>query len=606
MKKNILITAILVMGLTAFAQENPPLVNISQFIYGGTPDVGESKMIGKIYDSERKHVLLNVSCKNYKDDYGWLFTSYTIYNYDDVNEHITIPVRSEYAYHGYTVWYRTAELILPDNVRRVDAEPGYLYKVSLTIGKNSQIEEIHIPQSVTNLTIKVAKEYQGDVVFYMESNYPKFKDGFVQSYYEPDYKKCVFIVPKGSVERYKSIGRFQYARIYESIEYYRTTRLNASTTPSANSRISAQTYSVSIPDGYNAQSNDFVITEEFTNNINKLNPNYIGSFSEGLSAIQIDGKMGYIDKKGEICIPLHFNDAGEFREGYARIRKVGSSNLGFIDKTGNMAIPAVFDGGGYVDMFFQEGLAKVLKDGKWGFINTNGNMVFTTMYDLHTSVFHNGLVLANTEEKIYGSNMKNRLYGFLGSDGRIVIPMKFDKAGEFHDGLAKVLENGKWGFINKNGNRIIPPIYELARDFSDGLAAVKKNGKWLFVNKRGDVVISTNYETVEDFSEGLVAVCKNGKWGFIDKNGNVVVPIKFDYVRAYQEGMAVVSEMDEYGNCSNYGLINVKGDIIIPMQYDWIPNGFQEGLAVVKKDDRWGFVDKYGHSTLDFKTSNNK
>lgn len=221
MRKIILIAVILAVGLTSFAQENPPLVNISQFIYGGTPDVGESKMIGRIYDSERKHILLTVYCRNYKDDYGWLYTPYIIYTYDDANEHITIPVRSEYTYHGYTVWYRTADLQIPDNVRKINFEPSYLYKVSLTIGKNSKIEEVHIPKSVTNLTIKVAKEYQGDVVFFMESDNPQFKDGFFQSYYEPDYKKCVFIVPKGSIERYKSIGRFQYARIYESIEEYR-------------------------------------------------------------------------------------------------------------------------------------------------------------------------------------------------------------------------------------------------------------------------------------------------------------------------------------------------------------------------------------------------
>ncbi len=52
--------------------------------------------------------------------------------------------------------------------------------------------------------------------------------------------------------------------------------------------------------------------------------------------------------------------------------------------------------------YFREGLAKVNKDGKWGFIN---------------------------------------------KEGEIVIPPQFDEAVDFSEGLARVEKDGKWGII---------------------------------------------------------------------------------------------------------------------------------------------------------------
>src|SRR5690606_22116774 len=50
-------------------------------------------------------------------------------------------------------------------------------------------------------------------------------------------------------------------------------------------------------------------------------------FSEGLAAVRIKGRFGYIDKRGTIIIPPRFNAAGEFRGGYAEVRLDGASGI---------------------------------------------------------------------------------------------------------------------------------------------------------------------------------------------------------------------------------------------------------------------------------------
>jgi len=44
--------------------------------------------------------------------------------------------------------------------------------------------------------------------------------------------------------------------------------------------------------------------------------------------------------------------------------------------------------------------------------------------------------------------------GFCDRNKKIVIPIKYDFAGVFSEGLAPVNLNGKWGFIDKRGKRI--------------------------------------------------------------------------------------------------------------------------------------------------------
>ena len=120
---------------------------------------------------------------------------------------------------------------------------------------------------------------------------------------------------------------------------------------------------------------------------------------------------------------------------------------------------------------FSDGMAEVLKDGKWGYIN---------------------------------------------KQGKFVIPPQFDEIRNFSDGMAVVIKDG-WGYINKQGTIVIPPQFDEARDFSDGMAMVLKDGKYGCINKQGTIVIPPQFDDSWGFSDGMAAVEKDGKWGYIKK-----------------------------------------------------------------------------------------
>src|SRR5882672_1592404 len=67
---------------------------------------------------------------------------------------------------------------------------------------------------------------------------------------------------------------------------------------------------------------------------------------------------------------------------------------------------------------------------------------------------------------------KDSKYGYIDGTGKIIIPIQFDNANEFHEGLALVITAGKKVFIDTNGRAVIAPDFDLVNDFSEGLAAV--------------------------------------------------------------------------------------------------------------------------------------
>ena len=94
---------------------------------------------------------------------------------------------------------------------------------------------------------------------------------------------------------------------------------------------------------------------------------------------------GFIDKHGEIVIPLCFETVGEFSEGLASFERDG--RWGFLDATGAVVIEPAFPWA----QDFHEGLALVQVtgeslaiNGQWGFIDRTGKVVIKSEFsELH-------------------------------------------------------------------------------------------------------------------------------------------------------------------------------------------------------------------------------
>ena len=273
--------------------------------------------------------------------------------------------------------------------------------------------------------------------------------------------------------------------------------------------------------------------------------------------------VGFIDKTGKVVIqldnPLHINGES-FSEGltqYSTFTTEKGTVYGYIDTSGKIQIKARFRNASS----FVDGLAAVcIEWQKCGFINKAGEFVIEPRFRVINS-FSEGLALAGLEEYL--------IVGFINKSGEMVIEPQFLNSGpRFYEGLAVVsYPHGKAGYINHEGAIVIPMQFEMAQPFSDGLAAVRVDSKWGYIDKTGKFVIEPRFPGAGPFSEGLAAVSS----------------VDFNRVTRGEEGEATAAS----------GFIDKQGKMVFSLPFD-TATPFVNGISKVRVDIRFGYIDKTG------------
>lgn len=270
-----------------------------------------------------------------------------------------------------------------------------------------------------------------------------------------------------------------------------------------------------------------------------------------------DGKCGYIDRTGQIIIAPQFDRCEPFSDGLA-LARIGCHHA-YVDRAGKVVIQ--LDCGQFTLAFpFSEGMAVVGQRGP-------GDAIEDTL-------------------------------GFIDKTGKVVIPLQFDEARAFAEGLAVAAVRHSRGYIDKSGKFVIEPRYGTAGDFSEGLARVGAYVQGLpkehFIDRTGRRAIRREFRFIDDFHEGLAAVWVGEEKGFIDRSGALVIqPQPFDSVDHFSDGLARVQTGGPMGKGGRLGFIDRAGKMVVQPRYDF-SGDFSEGLCAVAIGEKYGYIDKMG------------
>lgn len=206
-------------------------------------------------------------------------------------------------------------------------------------------------------------------------------------------------------------------------------------------------------------------------------PRYLAAtnYSEGYAAIQGNNKNWMIVNKRFVATAnnLPYDEVYHFHDGLARVR-VGE-RYGFIDTAGNLEIPMQ-------DFWcddFSEGLCVIKKGGRFGYMDMTGKVVIPCRFT-YAEAFSWGVALVSESAPDESGMVTER--GVIDHDGNFLVEeKKFDFIETFSEGYAVAVKDGKYGFITANGRVVIPMVYEKARSFHDGYAAVRQGRKWGFL-----------------------------------------------------------------------------------------------------------------------------
>ncbi|MDB9487687.1 WG repeat-containing protein [Dolichospermum circinale CS-537/01] len=247
----------------------------------------------------------------------------------------------------------------------------------------------------------------------------------------------------------------------------------------------------------------------------KVKFDWVEPLSEGISAVKVGYKYGYIQQTGKFITRLKYDTAAPFTAEMALVSM--KSKYGYIDKTGKEIIPVKFDDA----MSFSEAVAAVKIGNKWGYIDEVGTMIISSQFDEAKSFFSD-IAAVKIGDK----------WGYIDKTGSIVILAEFDDARSFYAGLAVVQVGNKWGYIDRTGQFIINPQFDEADIFSEELAAVKMGEKWGYINQYGDLIIPLTFDFAKPFAEGMALVNVGGELKPDQEQGKAfVVGGKWGYIR---------------------------------------------------------------------------
>ena len=246
--------------------------------------------------------------------------------------------------------------------------------------------------------------------------------------------------------------------------------------------------------GYINKKNGEIVIDAKRNNYSKA-----WVFSEGLSAVVKDGKIGFINPNNEVVIPFQFDYSDKcrmprlgylFHNGYC-IMSNNKGELGLIDSGGKWIVEPTYD---EIWMPYSNGYRVIVDDGKLGVLDAALNVVYPTAYD-YVDILTDGIILSTGGKKWQ-----------VDFDGNVIKPFMFDEV--FH--LSYMI-----GY-NENG--------EEQYAFSDFGQYEVMNRFGILNCKTGQPITLAIYSEIDMVSKDLFRVkCpESDAWSLIDINGNVV------------------------------------------------------------------------------------
>ncbi len=285
----------------------------------------------------------------------------------------------------------------------------------------------------------------------------------------------------------------------------------------------------------------------------------------------VDGKWGVINSKGETVIDTTYDEIivvpnsekAVFVAAIITDETTGTYTTKVINEknetlfTQYEKVEAIENYDSKQNYWFEDSALRVLKNGKWGLIDLDGNTVLEAEYDEITS-------LKSVDDNLLVK--KDGKVGVVNNIGQIIVPIEYSDVKLLKEGYkneyAIVDENGNTGVISTSGTIIMEPQYkEIKYINSTEVYAAKIDEKWNLINKKGEVV--NNSYTDYTYTKGDYVIVKQGeKYGIITLDGEVKIEPTYEELR-YAFSVYYIAKQED-----KYGLINTDNTAVIPFEFE--------------------------------------
>ncbi|RLD24257.1 MAG: hypothetical protein DRI71_03100 [Bacteroidetes bacterium] len=143
----------------------------------------------------------------------------------------------------------------------------------------------------------------------------------------------------------------------------------------------------------------------------------------------------------------------------------------------------------------------------------------------------------------------------------------------------------KWQIIRGYDSLILN--YENVVDWQNNFI-VTSGGKSLLVNK-SDEALSASYDNIIKVNNSFSLVKNQNKWGIININGEEIIPVNYSQILSDEELLYARNT----GNHAKWSIFDYYGFSKTKLKYDSIIP-ISEGRIAIQRNGKWGYLDRYG------------
>lgn len=195
---------------------------------------------------------------------------------------------------------------------------------------------------------------------------------------------------------------------------------------------------------------------------------------------------------------------------------------------------------------------------------------------------------------------KNGKYGLITLDGNTVLDSKYDSINTLR-GIPEILvveKDGKVGLVNSKGQKIIEVNYKeitsLEEGYKDAYLTKDENGLYGVVSTTGSTILENKYTEIKYLSsQEAYSVKENDALELVDSKGNVLQTSDGkEYV--FVKGENVIVKKD-----NKYGVETLQGESVIPCDYEELKYA-SSNYYIAKKEGKFGIINKNNEPVKDF------
>lgn len=192
------------------------------------------------------------------------------------------------------------------------------------------------------------------------------------------------------------------------------------------------------------------------------------------------------------------------------------------------------------DLMYEKSVLKYAKDGKYGLVDFEGKEITKPIYDEIDS-------LAYKEGEL--SVKQNEKYGVINIKGNKLVEIKYDKIAvdeyytdenryQYAGYIVSITtqEGYRYGYLDYKGKEILNTEYNnISRiteiqDNENSYLICAKNGQYGII-KNEDLILGNEYQSIRyDDTNKVFVIEKSKKYGIVNLDGNEIIPVQYDQI----------------------------------------------------------------------------